>query len=352
MPTAVRQLAAVTLVAAIGAAGLVVTENGRTGEARPAAVVVSPPAPVRHSDARPLPAVAARAKPRPKPAAAPVHHAAPAARKAAPAKPVKWMPTGVGMWIYEWKKSGRGNARAVISRARSHGLSHLFVRTGSTHDGYAGTGVLHALLPATAGTGIKVIAWDFPELKHPARDARRLARAAWDGRHGNAPHVAAVAPDIETHAEGTRSTSRRVKVYLHTLRHYLPSDVAILTTVPWPSTARVGRYPYGSVAASSDAILPMAYWYDNSPREVTARSIAFLRNYHRPVMPVGQGYDGKLDVPWLRHNNLRRQVPAFFVTARRMGAPAVSLWSWQAAPPVAWKALSRARSWFPPHNKH
>jgi hypothetical protein len=238
-----------------------------------------------------------------------------------------------------------------VTTARSHGLSHLFVRTGSTHDGYTGARVLHALLPATAGTGIRVVAWDFPELKHPVLDARRLAHAAWDGRPAHGPRVAAVAPDIETRAEGTRSSAARVRIYLSTLRHYLPADVTILTTVPWPSKERIGRYPYGAVAGNSDAILPMAYWYDNSPREVTSRSIAFLRNYHRPVMPVGQGYDGKLDVPWLRHNNLKRQVPAFFVTARKMGAPAVSLWSWQAAPPVAWKALSRARSWFGPH-KH
>jgi hypothetical protein len=66
-------------------------------------------------------------------------------------------------------------------------------------------------------------------------------------------------------------------------------------------------------------------------------------------MPVGQGYDGKLDVPSLPHNNLRKQVPSFFATAHAMGAPAVSLWSWQSAPGASWAALSRARHWFPAH---
>ena len=113
----------------------------------------------------------------------------------------------------------------------------------------------------------------------------------------------------------------------------------------------MGLYPYKAVARHSDAILPMTYWYDNSPREVTAASFAFLRRYHRPIQPVGQGYDGKLDVPSLPHNNLRKQMPMFFVTARQNGASAVSLWSWQAAPPIAWAYMSYANAnhWFPAH---
>jgi hypothetical protein len=226
----------------------------------------------------------------------------------------------------------------------------LFVRTGSTRDGYTGGALLRALLPATAHTDVRVIAWDFPELKHPNKDAWRLAYAAWADYRAGVPHVAAVAPDIETRAEGAHSSAGRVAAYLTTLRRLLPPGVSILTTVPWPSSSRVGRYPYKAVAAHSDALLPMAYWYDNSPAQVTATSMSFLRRYGRPVQPVGQGYDGKLDVPRLRHNNLRKQMPKFFVTARKMGASAVSVWSWQAAPPVAWGYLSYAAShkWFPP----
>jgi hypothetical protein len=265
-------------------------------------------------------------------------------------RPARWVPSGTGMWLYEWNKSNGGNASAVVARAKSVGLTHLFVRTGSTRDGYTGGALLRALLPATAHTDVRVIAWDFPELKHPNKDAWRLAYAAWADYRAGAPHVAAVAPDIETRAEGAHSSAGRVAAYLTTLRRLLPPGVSILTTVPWPSSSRVGRYPYKAVAAHSDALLPMAYWYDNSPAQVTAASMSFLRRYGRPVQPVGQGYDGKLDVPRLRHNNLRKQMPKFFVTARKMGASAVSVWSWQAAPPVAWGYLSYAAShkWFPP----
>jgi hypothetical protein len=254
------------------------------------------------------------------------------------------------MWIYEWKRSNHGNARSVVSRALRSGLSTLFVRTGSSHDGFTGAAVLRALLPATRHTSVHVVAWDFPALWHPRADAARLARAAWYLRGHGGPHVVAVAPDIETPAEGTFNAKWRVWTYLAALRHDLPRDVSILTTVPWPSRSRIALYPYPVVARFSDALLPMAYWYDNSPVTVTRTSLVYLRRFHRPVDPVGQGYDSKLDVPSLPHSNLRRQVPAFLVTAHAYGASAVSVWSWQSAPGAVWVALSYARRLFPAHS--
>ena len=266
------------------------------------------------------------------------------------AKPAaRYIPTGTGMWIYEWRRTNHGDPRSIVRRARQTGLSTLYVRTGSSWDGFTGGKHLQRLLTAARGTGVRVVAWDFPRLRHPEHDAHRLARAA-RVRTASGQRVAAVAPDIETPSEGTFNANWRVRAYLRALRHYLPADVAIITAVPWPSRYRVGDYPYGVVAAHSDVLVPMAYWYNNRPTDVTARSISYLRRFHRPVQPVGQGYDGRLDVPGLRHNNLRRQVPAFFRTAHKHGARAVSLWSWQAAPPVAWHALVRAHRLFPPRH--
>ncbi|HMC69633.1 MAG TPA: hypothetical protein VKJ07_10800 [Mycobacteriales bacterium] len=346
MPAALRQITAVVAIGAIGATALAAAGSSSHGVmASAAASTVVAASTHREAEGRPVGAVHAAA---PKHAAAVISKpavrrpaAAPASAKAKSAQ--RWIPSGTGMWIYEWSKSNHGKASSVVAQARAVGLSHLFVRTGSTHDHYTGGTVLKELLPATAHTNIKVVAWDFPELKNPQKDAWRLAYAAYaDYNNHNVPHVAAVAPDIETSAEGTHTSAKRVSIYLSALRRLLPSNVAILTTVPWPSSSRVGRYPYKAVAARSDALLPMAYWYDNSPTEVTATSISFLRRYKRPVQPVGQGYDGKLDVPSIPHNNLRKQMPMFFVTARKLGASAVSIWSWQAAPSVAWGYLSYA----------
>ena len=267
------------------------------------------------------------------------------------AKPVavkRWLPTGTGMWIHEYAKSEGGSGRAIVGRARAVGLTALYVQTGSSKKGWIGTPVLRSILPATRGTSLQVIAWDFPTLSRPVDDARRLARAA-TFHCGGCPRVAAVAPDIETAAEGTHIGDAAVARYYTTLRRLLPADVAILATVPWPSELRTGRYPYARTAALADALMPMAYWYNRSPALVTTTSMRFLTRFKRPIMPVGQGYDGRLDVPWLRpdrHPGL--SVRAFLVTAKRGGATAVSLWSWQTTGSQQWSALLMAHGMFRP----
>lgn len=358
---ALGRIVTLVSVAALGAGALAAASpHGhpvavRSAALTPAAAHPTSPTPVhRGHEARPAPHVPARP-------AAPARTAgkAPAASSPAPAPratarraaaPARWLPRGIGMCIYQWGKTGGGNAHRVVHRAEQVGLSTLYVRTGSSWDGFTGARTLHELLPATHGTSLHVVAWDFPRLWHPVHDARRLARAARVDRHSTGPHVAAVAPDIETPAEGTFNAAWRVRTYMRALRRMLPADVTILGTVPWPSRYRIADYPYGAVAAHSDALVPMAYWYNNPPAMVTARSISYLSRFHKPVQPVGQGYDGKLDVPSLRHNHLGREVPRFFRTAHAHGARAVSLWSWQAAPPPAWKALERAHHLFPAHH--
>ena len=251
------------------------------------------------------------------------------------------------MWLHEFHKSEGGSARAVVARAQRSGLSHVFVQTGSSKKGWIGTPVLKALLPATKGTGIKVIAWDFPTLKNPRADALRMARAA-KYRCAGCPIVSAVAPDVETAAEGTKISAATVRAYYITLRQNLPSYIAILATVPWPSEKRTGRYPYAMTAAFADAILPMAYWYNRSPMEVTGTSMRWLKRFHKPIMPVGQGYDARLDAPYLpRDPRPGSSVLAFLRTAKAGGAKAVSLWSWQTTGRQQWIALKRGHAMFP-----
>jgi len=343
-----ERLIALLAVAVFGAALLIVTsphQSARTAAPSMASVGAATAAAPRVAPRRH--AVAGERSVVP---AAPRPVAAPAAKTEAPSTHrhtlARYVPTGTGMWIYQWGRTNGGRAESIVKRARQVGLSTLFLRTGSSWDGLSGRGPLLRLLRATRGTSVHVVAWDFPRLRHPVRDARRLARAARLGHAHGGPHVAAVAPDIETPAEGTFNAAWRVRRYLHALRTHLPKGVTVLGTVPWPSSYRRGDYPYWAVARGSDVLVPMAYWYNNSPGLVTSRSISYLRRFHKPVQPVGQGYDGKVDVPSLPHNNLAKQVPAFFRTAHRKGVRAVSIWSWQSAKPATWRALANARRWF------
>ncbi len=336
-------LAALTAVLLLGASAV-----GASGAAEQ-----SPPAVALHVAAQvaPSPVALPIVVPTKKPAAPKPRTAKKVAAPKPPAKRVavkRWLPTGTGMWLHEYGRSEGGNGRAVVARAKRVGLTTLYVQTGSSKKGWIGTPTLRSLLPATKGTGIKVIAWDFPALKDPVADARRMARAA-NFHCGGCPRVAAVAPDIETPAEGTRISETGVAIYYTALRKALPPHVAILATVPWPSEKRTGSYPYARTAALSDALVPMAYWYNRSPVTVTTTSMAYLKRFNKPVMPVGQGYDGRLDAPYLAADpHPGASVRSFLVTARKRGAQHVSLWSWQTTGGQQWAALARGNGLFRP----
>jgi hypothetical protein len=300
------------------------------------------------AEARPAPDLTKPSSPPAPSAAVPEAVPAPAAPPA-PATPVpaqRWLPTGTGMWLHDWSRSEGGDAAAVVARAQASGFSHLYVQTGSSRKGWIGEEVLGELLPATAGTGLDVIAWDFPKLLDPEGDARRMAYAAWWGwQQPGMPRVAAVAPDVETAAEGTRLSAEAVSRYYTTLRAELPAHVAILATVPWPSEKRTSSYPYAETAPHSDAFVPMAYWYNRAPAVVTQTSMEWLARFGLPVMPVGQGYDGRIDAPYLPEDpDPAASVQAFVDAARAGGARSISLWSWQTTGLAQWAAITGASS--------
>lgn len=301
--------------------------------------LVAPATPGPASTKTPAPSV--RTSPAPRPTKA----------KPSAAKPKRYVPTGTGMWTYLWDETEGGNARRIVSRARMVGLSHIYVRTGTRKGGFDAAPQLRQLLPATKGTGIQVIAWDFPQLANPVADARRLAKAAWF-RVPGAPRIMSVAPDIETGAEGTKLSTGAVDTYMRTLRRLLPSDVSIIGVVPWPSEKRIGRYPFGTVAKYSDAVAPMAYWVNRDPATVVSQSIKRLAVFGKPILPIGQAYDPRIDVPTLKWGApSRKQVDAFLGTAAKLGAPSASLWVWQFASLDHWKSLQAARGLYEAKDK-
>ena len=118
--------------------------------------------------------------------------------------------SGKGIWLTVWPGS-RLDATAVVAAARSAGLRQLWLRTGSSQNGFYGSATLRELVPVAHAAGISVIAWDFPTLSNPAADAARAALAFRSGAD-------AFSPDIETSAEGTYLTARRVRYYLSLVR--------------------------------------------------------------------------------------------------------------------------------------
>jgi hypothetical protein len=254
------------------------------------------------------------------------------------------LPYGKGMWLYEPDKTEGGNVAAIVAKAKAAGLSHLYVRTGSSWNGFYAGDFLDKILPAAHEADLMVYGWDFPRLIDVEEDVRR-AKAAIDHRAPGKHRIDGFSADIETQSEGTRITAAAAAEYGRRLRAEVGSSFPLIATVPRPSPAQ--NYPYAEVVESFDAIAPMVYWLNRQPDTDVAGALRDLARFNKPVFPVGQAYDGAPE-------GGRAGVPPpeelwrFMRFAQAGGAQGVSFWSWQAANAKAWAAITEAEEFRAP----
>jgi hypothetical protein len=261
------------------------------------------------------------------------------AEAAEPPSVDRLLPYGKGMWIYEFPRTEGGDVHAIVARAKSVGLTHLYVRSGSAWDGFYAGPFLDRLLPAAHAAGIQVFGWDFPRLAPWEDDVARavsIVRYRTPGKQ----RLDGFSADIETQSEGTRISAAAAEAYGRALREAVGPSYPLIATVPRPSPARAG-FPYAEVVASFDAVAPMVYWLNRQPDTDVAGALGDLAQFGKPVFPIGQAYDGAPE-------GGRRGVPPrdellrFAATAAEKGAAGISFWSWQAADQQAWDAIRDA----------
>jgi hypothetical protein len=255
-----------------------------------------------------------------------------------PPPPAPVIPSGKGMWIWLPEYADQGDTPTIVARAVETGLTHLYVKTGSSHDGLVNQGFLDFLLPAAHAAGVKVIGWDFPELDDPAADAIRASNAiVYTTPSGD--RIDGFSADIETPYEGVNLNPDTVTDYSRALREFTGPSYLLIATVPRPSPARQADYPYGHAVAYFDAIAPMVYWIDVPPDGAAIEALDFLAQFGKPMLPVGQAYDGGLEggppgTPTFD------ELSAFMHAANADGASGVSFWSWQHASDEMWAAIA------------
>jgi hypothetical protein len=248
------------------------------------------------------------------------------------------LPYGKGMWIYESDKTEGGNVDAIVAKAKAAGLTHLYVRTGSSWDGFYAAPFLDRIVPAAHAAGLMIYGWDFPRLLSPEDDVAR-AKAAIQHRTPGKQHIDGFAADIETASEGTAISGPAATQYGQLLRDAVGTSFPLIATVPRPSPQI--SYPYAEVVASFDAIAPMVYWLNRQPDTDVTGALRDLAPYGKPIFPVGQAYDGRAE-------GGRPGVPPpdeiwkFMRFGQAAGAQGVSFWSWQSADQRAWNAISEA----------
>ena len=264
-----------------------------------------------------------------------------AAMTATPAAPAKAMPTGKGMWIYEFPRTEGGNMAAIVARAKANGITHVYPRMGSHWDGFNARQSMDAFLPVAHAAGLKVFGWDFPRLGDSLPSDIERARTMINFTSSSGDRLDGFSADIETINEGSHVTPEIALVYGRALREIAGPDFTLIATVPRPSPRNRPTYPYGEIVESFDAIAPMVYWLNRQPDTDVIGAMDELAKFGKPVFPVGQAYDGKAEggragVP------PPEELQAFMRSALDKGATGVSFWSWQAANGAAWTAIRDA----------
>ncbi|HUQ63508.1 MAG TPA: hypothetical protein VM121_07135 [Acidimicrobiales bacterium] len=249
------------------------------------------------------------------------------------------LPHGKGMWMWQVPKTEGGNVDAIVTRALSVGLTHLYVRTGSSWDGFYAGEFLDQLLPVAHAAGLRVYGWDFPRLISVPDDVAR-AVAAIRHQTPKGEHLDGFAADIETESEGTNISAATAWAYGRGLRESVGYTMPLVAVVPRPSEYRLD-FPFREVAADFDAVAPMVYWLNREAGSDVAGALDNLRPLGKPLFPIGQAYDGGPE-------GGRPGVPSgaellrFMEVADAGGAEGVSFWSWQEADQQAWDSIRDA----------
>ncbi|MFN2507137.1 MAG: hypothetical protein ABR540_23490 [Acidimicrobiales bacterium] len=247
------------------------------------------------------------------------------------------LPYGKGMWIWQVNQTESGDVGAIISRAKEVGLTHLYVRMGSSGEGFYAGPFLNKILPAAHAAGIRVYGWDFPRLIDWEADVRRATEAI-NYETPTKQRIDGFAPDIETQSEGTHITAESGAAYGAGLRGAVGEGYPLIAVVPRPSAWTVRIFPYAEVVAPFDAVAPMVYWLNRYPGPDVEGALNDLKPLGKPVFPIGQAYDGAPEggrpgVP------PREELMTFADVAHGNGASGISFWSWQAADDQAWDAI-------------
>lgn len=231
---------------------------------------------------------------------------------------------GNGMWIWELPRSEGGDVAAIAARARSAGISTVFVKSS---DGAASRWGQFSpeLVAGLKAQGLRVCAWQFVYGNDPAGEAALGVDAVADGAD-------CLVVDAESAYENKYAQAQQ---YMAALRATVGPAYPIGFT-SFPYVDYHSRIPYSVFLGpgGANANLPQVYWKDigGTVEAVSGRTLAHNRIYGVPIAPIGQTYG---NVP-------PEEIAQFRALWAAYGSAGLSWWSWQATTEPGWAALAQA----------
>jgi hypothetical protein len=254
---------------------------------------------------------------------------------------------GKGLWyVLDSDEHGTSPATRVARAAQAAGLSHLYVEVATSRGGFWGARWLDALLPAARAVGVRVIGSVYACLDDlPADVALSLEVARYRTPDGLA--LDGLTADVEE-----TLVAENVRAYGELLRQGVGDDYLLVATVYPPESYAAPRYPWPALAASWNAVAPMAYWRQMEGRAFTpdevyaytrrnlAQTRALVGRADLPVEMLGQLFE--MGAPRLLGPDppTPAEIAAAATAARDAGAVGISYFDWTRATPAQWQALA------------
>lgn len=247
---------------------------------------------------------------------------------------------GTGLWVDIYDETIK-NPQFVVDEAIAHGIQTIYVETSNYHspaDVMYPTQIREMISLAHANN-IKVVPWYLPGYRNIALDRRRFAAAV---NVGGADPIDGLGVDIEADIVRNRQLrANRAAAMVKWLRVTYP-DLPMAGIVPRDALAWWRIFPYATIRANTDAMLPMCYTSRYlTPAQTTAMAAACVTTIREqtgdPAAPV-HVIAGVTD--FLKP----RLLIAAARGAKSAGAMGFSLYNLETTTPAGWRAIDVWRS--------
>ena len=247
---------------------------------------------------------------------------------------------GTGLWVDIYDETIK-DPQFVVGEAVAHGIQTIYVETSNYHSpaDVMYPEQIREMISLAHANSIKVVPWYLPGYRNIALDRRRFTAAV---NVGGADPIDGLGVDIEADIVRNRQLrANRAAAMVQWLRATYP-DLPMAGIVPRDALAWWRIFPYATIRANTDAMLPMCYTSRYlTPAQTTAMAAACVTTIREqtgdPAAPV-HVIAGVTD--FLKP----RLLVAAARGAKSAGAMGFSLYNLETTTPAGWRAIDVWRS--------